>query len=302
VRTYLECVPCFLRQALDAAQATSDDPRVQERVVRGTLRLVAEMPLDRPPPWLGQRIHRLLREATGQADPYREAKRRANDFARELLPELKGRVRASADHIDAALRVAIAGNIIDLGCRSSVGEKEIREAVTAAMSAALDVRAVESLKRAVGEAREILYIADNAGELFFDRVLIEELPSERVILAVRGAPVINDATREDVEATGFTSLARVIDSGSDAPGTILEDCSTSFRECFRSADVVIAKGQGNFETLSDVERGVFFLLKAKCPVVARRLGCELGEALLLAPSSPAGAPEARCSVGPSGRS
>ncbi len=301
MRTYLECVPCFLRQALDAAQATSDDPHVQEQVVRGTLRLVAEMPLDRPPPWLGQRIHRLLREATGREDPYREAKRQANDFARGLLPELKARVQGSADRIDAALRIAIAGNIIDLGCRSSVGEGEILEAVAAAVSAPLDARAVESLKKAAAEAHEILYIADNAGELFFDRVLIEELPAERVTLAVRGAPVINDATREDVEAVGFTSLARVIDSGSDAPGTILEDCSVSFRECFWNADVVIAKGQGNFETLSDVERGVFFLLKAKCAVVARRLGCGLGEALLLAPPLPAGTAETRHSIGPSGR-
>ena len=113
-------------------------------------------------------------------------------------------------------------------------------------------------------------------EIVFDRLLIEQLPREKVTLVVRGAPVSNDATMIDAEDTGLTKLLEVIDNGSDAPGTILDDCSHAFRERFDSADLIIAKGQGNYESLSEVEKDIYFLLKAKCPVIARDLGCEVG--------------------------
>jgi uncharacterized protein with ATP-grasp and redox domains len=108
-----------------------------------------------------------------------------------------------------------------------------------------------------------------------------------VTVAVRGAPVINDATMTDAEDTGIVLLAEVIDNGSDAPGTILRDCSEAFLERFDKADVVVAKGQGNYETLSEVEKDVYFLLKVKCPVIARDLGCELDSLVLRRSSSSA---------------
>ena len=135
---------------------------------------------------------------------------------------------------------------------------------------------LERLRRRVQETKSILYLADNAGEIVFDRLLIEQLPRDRVTVAVKGGPVINDATREDAEAAGLIDLVEVIDNGSDAPGTILEQCSPSFQRRFAEADLVIAKGQGNYETLNDVPREVFFLLKVKCPVIARDIACDLG--------------------------
>ena len=131
-------------------------------------------------------------------------------------------------------------------------------------------------KSEVDEAREILYLADNAGEIAIDRLLIEELGPERVTLAVRGSAVINDATIDDARAVGLHELVRVIDSGSDAPGTILEDCSVELRERFRTADLIVSKGQGNFETLSDIDTDIFFLLKVKCPVIATHIGLPPG--------------------------
>jgi uncharacterized protein with ATP-grasp and redox domains len=106
------------------------------------------------------------------------------------------------------------------------------------------------------------------------------LPEEKVTVAVRGRPVINDATRADAEAAGLTERVEVIDNGTDIPGTILPECSDFFRSRFESADLVISKGQGNYETLSDVEKDIFFLLKAKCPVVAMDLGAELDSVVL----------------------
>ncbi len=131
-----------------------------------------------------------------------------------------------------------------------------------------------------------MYLADNAGEIAFDRLLIEQLPANRVALVVRGGPIINDATLVDARAVGLHEIVEVIDNGSDAPGTILEDCSAAFRERFEQADLVIAKGQGNFETLSDVRRPIRFLLKAKCPVIARHAGVPMGTHLLLNQPTP----------------
>jgi len=280
MRTYLECVSCFVRQALDAARRTTSDPAVHQRVLRQTLRLAAEMPFDRPPPWMGQQIHRLLREATGSDDPYRQAKREANELALRLYPALKQRVRESAEPFETALRLAIAGNVIDLGVKSQLDDDEVHRAIDGALTDTLDTGALGDLRQAVRAAKDILYLADNAGEIVLDRLLIEEMPADRVTVVVKGKPIINDATREDAEAAGLTALVRVIDNGSDVPGTILEMCSAPFRDRFVRCDLVVSKGQGNYETLGGVDGKVFFLLKAKCPVIARDIRCRIGQMVI----------------------
>ncbi len=281
MRTYLECVPCFLRQALDASRSVTSDPAVHEKVVRETLRLASRMRFDVSPPWMGQRIHRLLREATGDPDPYREAKRRSNAVAMELYPELKKRVAASADPFATAVHLAIAGNVIDLGCKADLHDGDVHRAIEEALAAPINLREIHAIRQAIREAKAILYLADNAGEIVLDRLLIECMPTERTTLVVRGRPIINDATREDAEAAGLTDLVEVIDNGTDVPGTILNQCSAAFRRRFENADLILAKGQGNYETLNqerlDGGQEMFFLLKAKCAVIARDLGCRTGE-------------------------
>ena len=125
-----------------------------------------------------------------------------------------------------------------------------------------------------------LYLADNAGEIVFDRLLIERLPAEKVTLAVRGGAVLNDATLIDAENTGITELVEVIRNGSDAPGTILEDCSEEFKRCFAAADLIVAKGQGNYESLSHFKKKIYFLLTVKCSVVAQDLKCCVNDLVL----------------------
>jgi uncharacterized protein with ATP-grasp and redox domains len=256
------------------------NPAVHHRVVRETLRLVADMPLDRSPPWMGQRIHQLLREATGDPDPYRQVKVRSNALALSLYPALKERISISTDRFASAVRLAIAGNVIDFGCRSDLADEEVHQAITDATDGAFDEAALADLRREISGAKDILYVADNAGEIVFDRLLLEEMPMDRVTLVVRGAPVINDATWEDAEAAGIASLVAVIDNGSDVPGTILECCSPHFQDRFEQCDLVVAKGQGNFETLGEQGQNIFFLLKVKCPVIARDIGCDVGQAVI----------------------
>jgi len=280
VRTYFDCIPCFLRQTLDALRRVTGDEAVQEKVLRSVLRAAGEMDLGQSPPAMGQVIHRLIREATGNPDPYREVKERLNRFALELYPGLRRRVEEADDPFAAAVRLAAAGNVIDLGVKSGIEEAQIVDVIEDSLNAPLDGAAVERFRRATRLAENILYIGDNTGEIVFDRLLVEQLGAGKVTFAVRGAPVINDATMADAEASGMAELVEVIDSGSDAPGTILEDCSDAFRKRFAGAALVLAKGQGNYETLSDVDEPIFFLLKAKCPVIAGHLGRPAGSLVL----------------------
>ena len=279
MRTSLDCIPCFIRQALDAARMVSTDPAVHERIVREVLRWTGEIDLNEAPPVLGQRIHRRLREITGVEDPYRTAKEHLNRMALSLLPELKAEIEAASDPLAMAVRLAIAGNVIDMGVNGNVTESDVRQSIRQALAEPFTGEQ-NGFRQSIAEARSILYLADNAGEIVFDRLLIEQLLPARVTLAVRGAPVINDATMADARAVGLHEIVDIIDNGSDAPGTILEDCSQDFIRRFTEADLILAKGQGNFETLSDDPRDIFFLFKAKCPVIAARVGLPVGTHVL----------------------
>lgn len=274
MKTSLDCIPCLVRQALEAARLACPDPELQERALRDALRLLGEEDLDLAPPALAQLLHRRLRRTGGSPDPYRRAKIRLNSLALALLPELERELAGSPDPLGLAVRLAIAGNVLDMGVNAEMGESEVRRAVR--RSLAEDVAGdLEAFRRAARDAGSILYLADNAGEIVFDRLLAERLPG-RVAVAVRGAPVLNDATLEDALAAGFRRGAALLDNGSDAPGSLLADCSPEFRERFASAGMVLAKGQGNYETLCDGPREVFFLFKVKCPVIAARAGLPLG--------------------------
>ena len=277
MQIYLDCIPCFVRQALTSVRLVTNDMRVHEQIVREVLTLVRDMDMRQNPPTIAQKIHQLIRQLTGEYDPYRGKKQRFNKLALRIYPELKRRVRASGSPLETAVRLAIAGNIIDFGVNHSLEESDLEETINDSLTSDFDKTQLKSFKDAVIRAKDILYLGDNTGEVVFDRLLIELLPWEKITFAVKGRPVINDATIEDAEMAGLTDIVNVIENGSDAPGTILESCSHYFRNQFAGADLVIAKGQGNYETLSNVDKNIFFVLKAKCPVIARDLGCEVGE-------------------------
>lgn len=279
MNTSLECIPCFVRQTLDAARMSSNNPAVHEQLTRDVLRWLSEMDMRLSPPALAQRIHRKLRELTGVEDPYRKQKDQHNQMALQLLPGLRAQVQASDNPLMAAVNFAIAGNIIDLGAKSGLHEHEIHDAIRHAAGQPLE-GAREAFIREVDRAKNILYLADNCGEIVFDTLLVEQLGIDRVTVAVRGLPIINDATLVDAKTAGLDRMVRVIENGSDAPGTLLDDCSGEFRTAFEAADLIVSKGQGNFETLSHCGKNIFFLFKAKCPVVAASVNLPVGTHVL----------------------
>jgi uncharacterized protein with ATP-grasp and redox domains len=276
----LECIPCLLRQTLEAARAASPDPIVHERLMREVLSSLVEGDLRQSPPLVAQGFQRRLRELTGLADPYVEAKGRQNRLAISLLPALEAQVAAAADPFDLAVKLAIAGNIIDLGPNGELTGTDVRRSVEQALREPVDGPLAE-FRSAVERAERILYLADNAGELAFDRLLVGRLDPKRVTVVVRGRPVLNDATMEDARFVGMLDLVEVIDNGSDAPGTVLPDTSPAFRVRFAESDLVIAKGQGNYETLCDEAAAVWFLFKVKCGVVARQIHRPIGAQVIV---------------------
>ncbi len=280
MRIYLDCIPCFVNQALDSARLATDDEQIHEQVVRNILCLSADLDMSQSPPVMGQQIHRIIRELVGMKDPYHKIKKHFNELALKLYPKLRNLIIRSEDPLTTAVRLAIAGNIIDFGVNSPSEELNLETVISESLIAEFQDAQLKSFRDSVTKAEEILYLCDNAGEIVFDRLLIEQLPYEKVTAVVKGSPVINDATMKDAELVGLLKAIEVIDNGSDGPGTILESCSQYFRDRFACADLVIAKGQGNYETLSEVKKNIFFILKAKCPVIARDLGCEVGEMIL----------------------
>lgn len=275
METFYDCIPCFIRQAVDAVRLATRDVRIQEKVLRGVLRTASEMDLRKSPPVMAQQIHRLIRRLSSCDDPYKELKDRFNRYALKLYPELRQRIDNASNPLETAVRFAIAGNIIDFGVSIKLDRIDLSKTIEQALSEPL-FGEIEELYYAIALAKKILYLGDNAGEIVFDRLLIEELPADKITFVVKGSPIINDATMADARATGMTDVVNVIDNGSDAPGTIIEECSDTLKQLFTDADLIIAKGQGNYETLTDVNKNIFFILKAKCPVIAKHLGCELG--------------------------
>ena len=229
------------------------------------------------PPEIGREAYRLISEKTGIQDPYEKLKKENTRQALSLYPQLKERVAASQDRLKMAIRMAIAGNVIDFGANADF---DLDKDLDVLLSQPLAIDHYRTFCRALKRARKVLFIADNAGETVFDRLLVEEL-GKPVIYAVREKPIINDATYQDALEAGIDKVAEIVSSGSDAPGTILNLCSENFLEIYRSADLIISKGQGNYEGLSEENRPAFFLLKAKCAVIARDLGVKEGSLILM---------------------
>ncbi len=280
MKIFLDCVPCFVNQALDSGRMVTNDEALQEKILRAVLERTRGLSFSESPAYMGGEVHRIVRELSGNDDPYREIKEHFNKVAMEVYPDLKEKVKDSAKPFDTAVRLAIAGNIIDFGMRNKKDDIRLFDTIKDTLRRDFAINHINELRKAVADASRILYIGDNAGETVFDRLLIEEMPVEKITYVVKASPIINDATLEDAAFAGITELVEVIDNGSDAPGTILASCSAQIRERFEGADLIIAKGQGNYETLNDIDKNIFFLLKAKCPVIARDIGCKVGDIIV----------------------
>lgn len=276
----LDCLPCLHRQALEAARLASADEDTQAAVMDEAVGLLARRREFDSSPALAADLHRSVARLVGCDDPYAELKQSDVRLALAIEPALWSFVAAAEDQLLAALKVAATGNVMDSALNLDYD-------MTGHLDRDLDQQfarcEVDELRGELETARSVLVIADNAGEAVFDKVLLQALaaPGRRLTYATRGRPIINDVTLAEAHQAGVDTFATVISSGSPAPGTPLAACSTPFRELFETADIVISKGQGNIETLDPAPRPVYYLLRAKCALVARHLDAAVGDFLFL---------------------
>ncbi len=275
MKTYLECIPCIIDQTIKIARQLTQDEEKQELLLQKVLVTLSNISYQQSPPYLGREAHRVIRRVLDNHDPFLKLKREFNQVVRKLYPSLRDKVSSSSDPFACAIRLAIAGNIIDFGPGHHF---ELMKTIDQVLLKNPAIDDTESLKKDLEKASVILYLGDNAGETFFDKILIEQMPPAEIYYGVRGSPVINDATSEDAYYAGLDQVAKIVSNGSDAPGTILEDCSEEFKNIFERADLVIAKGHGNYETLNEVKgKKFYFLLMVKCKIIGRDLGCSVGD-------------------------
>ncbi len=290
MKTYLDCIPCFFKQALEASRIAGADTNTQRNILHDVARAIPRFSLEASPPEMGRIIYNLVKKHTNTDDPYEKIKEANNLLALGMYDRILERLNQSDDRLLAAVDLAIAGNVVDCGVNDPARiDAELKKLISSEGNSNSNRNRgffdYNEFRDSVHSANTILFLADNAGETVFDRILLEIIRkidhTKEIIYAVKEKPIINDALEKDAIDCGIDGIARIMSSGSDAPGTIPSLCSDEFLRIYRNADIVISKGQGNFEGLSDTKRVVFFLLIAKCPVIARDIGCRVGDIILL---------------------
>ena len=280
----LDCIVCLQRQCLEAARFVTDDLELQSKILESTMKSLLENGLLTPPPIAGSIVHRIVRTLTGNPDPYYEEIKRFNRLALDHWDAFKKWIAESPNPFETTVRLAIAGNSIDFALED-LSEKRVVEAINQATTQRLSGD-LAAFRRAIEAASSILYLTDNAGEIVFDKLLIELLISpefgKNVSVVTRGAPIINDALYEDAQEIGLTEIVPVMTNGSDGLGVVFDIVSDEFKERLVSADLVIAKGLANLESLWNPHpeyplRKIAFLFKAKCPFIAEAVDAKLGD-------------------------
>ncbi len=272
MKSSLHCLPCFLQQTIKAASLSTSDHALQKKILDTIARLLPSLDLDKSPPENSIPVYETIARMSGCVDPFGDLKRKSNDFARSLVVDVKKPIAASSDPLHTALLFSIAGNIIDYGSQQDF---DAESALKKCLDTPLAIDHYRELRQDLGKSKTLLYLGDNAGEIVFDSVVVENLrqlfPAMEIVFAVKGSAIINDALMDDATECGLPEICRVITNGTGCPGTPLTECSTEFQDIFAKADLIISKGQGNYETLSEARAAIYFLLTVKCPIVACHL-------------------------------
>lgn len=274
------CLNCHINQVIKIADMTEIKAREKETLIREVLVHLSKMPYDASNPKLMAKTCEMIYEKVGVSDPYSDIKKMSNDVILEVYDRLKQSVYKGEAVFNHTGHMVVEGNIIDYAAGHTFNESQLAEKLLDYEHTSLKIDHLQQLEEALATSKKLLYICDNCGEIVLDKlfieVILEQFPQLDIIAVVRGKAVLNDATLEEAKYIGLDQLVRVIDNGSHAPGTVLDQVSETFMTAFREADVIISKGQGNYESLSDVEdKEIYFMLMAKCELVAKDLGVDL---------------------------
>jgi uncharacterized protein with ATP-grasp and redox domains len=277
-----ECLACILRQVLEACEEASKDATLRYQAVRAAVIYLNTVGLDElDHVRVGSDLHKIVRQTTGNPDPYRELKKMSNRVAMEWLSKAKANVHSNLSFMDA-LSIAAWGNMIDYGAMST--SESPAALIAKATDPKIDPEVVAQFEDLVKASRHVLYLCDNAGEIAFDKLLVSTIQTlgPNVTVAVRGGSVMNDATIDDARDVEMMMLARTITTGAAICGIILEESSQEFLKVFNDANLIVSKGQGNLESLVRINRKptTVYISKVKCDPIAKRLGCNVGSTIV----------------------
>ncbi|HOK41634.1 MAG TPA: ARMT1-like domain-containing protein [bacterium] len=283
MKTYFECYSCFIKQAIQIAKMTGCNEYQQKQILNKVMKILIKIDITLPPPMIAGKIEKIIYSYSKVKDPYQEIKKKSNDEALQLYPTLKKRLDRAKDKLKLVLKISAFGNVIDFAINNKINlKKEIKEFDRLK----IEFKKYNEFKEKIKDAKILLIIGDNAGEIVFDKIFIEYLieykKDLKIFYAVREAPILNDATMIDAKYIDLDKICNVITSGNTAPGINLKKCSKDFLDIFKKADIIISKGQGNYESLSENKsKKIYFLLKVKCEVVSRHLGIPIGKIVFI---------------------
>ena len=284
MKVYYECAPCFLRQAKEALDLATDNQSLKMEIMEELVGVV----YNDFHKWavsnvVGTRIHRIIKDRTGNEDPYILEKRKGNEIALKFLPKIK-KILKGRDGLETYIKSAITGNLIDFG---ALGVNfDVEKAICKNMEKEIALNQIDKLENELKSAKNVLYLADNSGEIVFDKLLIEKLKDYDVdvTVALKEKPILNDACIEDAVQIGLDDVAKLVSTGTDSIGILYADISEEFKKIFEEADLVISKGLGNYEGITEMELGdkpVFCLFNVKCNAVAKSVGANVGDNVVL---------------------
>ncbi len=271
-----DCISCLSRQFVTLASKVTEEESKQHEIIAYGLKTLGEKAFVSMAPEITGKVCAYASEVTGVEDPYYSEKKEYNSIAFDIIDKLslKEKVLESDNPFDTAVRLSIAGNIIDFSVGYDIDESTVEKSVQMSLDTPLYGTTTDQLREAIANAKKVLFLCDNSGEIVFDQLLVSLLPKRKITYVVKGGPIVNDATMEDAITTGMDQMVTVIETGSRIQGTLLSDCHDEFKSYFNEADLIISKGQANFETLSQVNKNIYFLLRAKCQCIADEIGCQ----------------------------
>lgn len=286
MRYSMECLPCLLNQGIRVARLYLENEEEQRTLLKSIIAEIAVMDHNTSAPYIAHKVHRALKEALQNPDPYQKEKLYYNQEMLKLEDEFCQLVETAIDPLDVALKLAAAGNIIDFGPGYDLSRDNVLKTIKESMEKDYSQEVFLSLAAALEGADKLLYLGDNAGEIVFDKIFIRTIkecyPHLQIDFTTRGAPIMNDVTEDDAYMVGIDDYATIINNGTDIPGTILEHCSNSFVNIFNKADVIIAKGQGNFESLyGNGYNNLYYIFLCKCDLFMDRFGARRNDLVLM---------------------
>ncbi len=270
----LDCIPCIVNNFLKLLKTGVLPEDARKPAMRRLLLFLSEADYQQSPPVLGREIHRMIRQELNNPDPYLKIKNKYNRMILDMYSDLEKMVITAKDPFDTAMRLAIAGNVIDFG---SQHQFDVTETIIRVINAHIAIDDSQKLKEDLKSAKSLLYIGDNCGEIVLDKLFIETIKVPNTYFSVRSGPVINDITIDDALMVEMDKIAKIITTGDNAPGAVWESTSKEFKQVFYKADVIISKGQGNLEGLIDVPGNIYFLFVSKCDLIAERVGAVKGD-------------------------